>query len=128
MLCCCHNRNPESKILPTVNPKLLYFKIEGFADADSVFKLPENIRRGIHDKFINAATDTVVYGKSAIYIWCSTMAAACSKYTGNISMNKDTIRLELINVGGVVCTEQNCYRLFYKIDNPSLDSFIIVKP
>ena len=63
-----------------------------------------------------------------IYISCLTMATGCADYTGNIAYTKDTIKLELINLSGVVCTEQNCHRFIYHISNPENKRYVILKP
>ena len=125
--CCCKGKT-EKEVSLSTNSKVLDFKIKFVADADSVLRMDKNKRNSIYGKLINKTTDTVIYGKGAVYISCLTMATGCAEYTGNITFQKDTLYLELLNKGKQVCTEQNCYHLFYKIENPALDSFVIIKP
>lgn len=113
---------------PSIDKRLISLKKRFLSDVDSVLKLPRRTKDAIFGSKANSVTDTVLFKNRKIYISCVSMATGCADYTGNITYAKDTIRLELINLSGEVCTELNCYRFIYRISNPENKRYVILKP
>ena len=112
----------------SIDSRLLHFKITYVSDIDSVLKLPTAVQKSIFDSVFNLTTDTVIYGKTTTYVSCLTLLTGCAEYGGNIAISNDTLNLKVINTNGISCTETNCYRVIYEIDNPTLNQFYIFKP
>lgn len=113
---------------PVINEKLIFFKNIFVSDVDSVLRLPKHTQDAIFSGKMNSLIDTTLFKNKEIYISCLSMATGCANYTGNIKYIKDTIKLELINLDDVVCTEQNCYRFIFRISNPENKLYVILKP
>jgi hypothetical protein len=113
---------------PSINKRLISFKNIFLFDVDSVLKLPKRTQKAIFSEKINVGIDTVLFKNREIYISCLSMVSGCADYTGNIFIKNDTIKLQLVNLSGVVCSEQNCQRLIYRISNAENKRFVILKP
>jgi hypothetical protein len=113
---------------PAIDERLISFDNKFVSDVDSVLRLPKRTQDAIFSGNMNSLIDTAFFKNREIYISCLSMATGCADYTGNIKYIKDTIKLELINLGDVVCTEQNCHRFIYRISNPENKRYVILKP
>ncbi len=113
---------------PTIDKRLISFKDIFLSDVDSVLRLPQHLQDAIFSGKMNLAIDTVLFKNGEIYVSCISMATGCTDYTGNITYSNDTIKLGLINLSGVVCTEQDCHRFTYRISNPEDKKYVILKP
>ena len=113
---------------PAIDDRLISFKNIFVSDVDSVLNLPKRTQDAIFSGKMNPLIDTVLFKNGEIYIASLSMATGCADYTGNIKFIKDTIKLELINLGDEVCTEQNCHRFIYRISNPENKRYVILKP
>jgi hypothetical protein len=118
---CSYNRE-------AINERLIDFNYRYISDSDSIYNLKKCERDKILNDFVSPKYDTIIYKDNEIYISFLTMATGCSKYKGNVSFSKDTIQLSIFNTSDESCSEQNCYRLFYKVSNPDNRKFIIKKP
>lgn len=119
------NSNELKNFVP--NKNLLKFHSKMIYSVDSLQNLNEKQYQAIDADNFNPQTDTVKYLKDKIYISYLRNAAGCAKYAGDIQYNTDTIKLILKNLTGVVCAEENCWRVIYEIENKGNRKYIIKK-
>lgn len=110
----------KDKRLLTYNAKMIY-------TVDSLEKLDNKIYQAIVSSAFNSKTDTIGYLKNKIRISYLRNAAGCAHYVGDIKINKDTLKLLLINTSGIVCTEENTSRVVYEIENKDNRKYIVEK-
>ena len=117
----------NSKHIAEPNRRLANFKIYLVYTVDSLELLDSKVNQAINSKEFNSKTDTIKYINDKIYISFLTTATGCANYTGDIKFTQDTIKLLLINKLETVCSEQDCYRLVYEIENKNNKKYIIAK-
>jgi hypothetical protein len=65
--------------------------------------------------------------KGKIYVSCLATAPGCAQYSGDIAMKDDTIQMQLVNKGDVVCTELTVWRVTCEIKNEQSKRFVFQK-
>ena len=94
---------------------------------DSLQYIKASLYQAICDSSFNPYTDTIKYLQRKIYISFLRNAAGCANYKGNIDIREDTIKLLLENLSEEVCSEENCWRLIYEIENNGNKRYVIKK-
>ena len=94
---------------------------------DSLVLLGNKFYRNVNSNNFNPQTDTIKYLPNKIYVSFLRLAAGCASYRGDIEFNQDTVHLLLINKLETVCTEEDCYRVIYEIENNSNKKYTLQK-
>ena len=94
---------------------------------DGLVAIGNKFYRTVNSDAFNSKTDTIKYFKNKIYISFLRLATGCADYAGNIKFNQDTLKLLLVNKLETVCTEQDCYRVVYQIENKNNIKYILQK-
>jgi hypothetical protein len=125
--CSCNQSNTTASDKVKKDKYLLAFTAKMIYTVDSLEKLDNKIYQAINSSVFNPKTDTIDYRKNKIHISYLRNAAGCADYVGDIKINKDTLKLLLINTSCVVCTEENTWRLVYEIENKDNRKYVITK-
>lgn len=113
-----------------IHDRLISFKDSTIMDMDelvSMMSSDTNFIKKVYAENFNEQTDMIEYRNGEISISYLSIVNGCAEYGGNLEFNKDTIFLKLDNLNDIVCTEQRCDRLIYKISNPENKKYIIKK-
>ena len=100
--------------------KLLGFKTSILAELgeEKYFQLEKEVEKGkIETKYIN----------DIIYVSFYEELNACWQYEGNIEVNNDTIKLNVILISDEVCTSTSIDKVTFLIDNPDMEKKVIMK-
>ncbi len=127
LTCSCNQPTSRASKQLKKDKSLLTFTAKMVYTVDSLGKLDNKIYQAISSSDFNSKTDTIVYLKNKIHISFLRNAAGCADYVGNVKIYKDTLKLLFINVSGVVCSEENTWRLVYEIKNTDNKKYIIAK-
>jgi hypothetical protein len=122
----CKQKNNSSNTIE-ISKRLGHFTIHRIYDMGSLALLGNKFYQSLNSKNFNPETDTIKYLPNKIYISFLRLATGCASYTGNVEFNQDTIHLLLINKLETVCSEQDCYRVIYEVENKSNKKYIIQK-
>ena len=121
-------KSERKKIVATKNKDIIEFRATNFLQSSQLTKLDSTTFNSLlHSDTLNKLTDTIKYTDKEIYISFLTLANGCGTYTGDILFSDDTLKLKLISTSSIVCTEENCDRVVYRIKRHDNKKYKIIK-
>jgi hypothetical protein len=121
------NKNKPEKIEFKPNDRLIDFDMGLVLNQDDIIQLKQSEYELINSKKFNPKTDTIKYKDREISVSYLTFTKGCAEYGGDIKIKEDSIYLELIHTNGIVCGEEVCDRVKFRIRNPENRKYKIIK-
>ena len=110
-----------------INDLLLTSSAKEIYSADELEKLSPQKMNNLLSPDFNPKTDTIKYLKDKIYVSCLIAAPGCAEYLSDITLNGDTIQMQLVNKGDVVCSELTVWRIKCEIINNQNKRYVFQK-
>jgi hypothetical protein len=106
------------------NERLLYFSTKTIMEID---QLNDDEYYSINSDEFNDKTDTIRFTNDEIYISYLSLVTGCANYSGDMQIKGDSIILDPFNTNDIVCTEQSCDRVVFRIKNKGNKKYKIKK-